>query len=369
MTARQAARYWRWIRSARSLLIFSVASVVANVVIVLTGGAVRLTASGLGCPTWPRCTSGSLVRTSETGGHGIIEFTNRMLTFALVVIAVATLVAAIGQRRERLLAGIALAAIPAQAVLGGVSVLTHLNPWVVSAHLLLSMAILVVVVTLAWRVRPGGSIRRRSSHGPTSADPSLLLARTLLAVTAAVLVLGTVVTGAGPHAGAATENGKVHRNGLDPSAISHLHADAVMILIGLTIGMWLLLRATGAAVSSRRAAAVLLLAELAQGVVGYVQYFTHVPPELVELHIGGACLVWVAALLLALRVAAGVASDPASLAARAASGSEQLGDGVDHQPDQRPDDRAVDANELQVAPDLQLQPAAGLGRVPAGNRR
>ena len=353
-------QYWRWLRSARALLIFSIASVVANVLIVLTGGAVRLTASGLGCPTWPRCTAGSLVRTRETGGHGIIEFTNRMLTFALVIIAVATLVAAIGQRRQRLLAGLALAALPAQAVLGGISVLTHLNPWVVSAHLLLSMVILVVVVALAWRVRYDGATARRGARRAPP-NPALTSARLLLAVTAVVLVLGTVVTGAGPHAGAPT-SGKVHRNGLDPGAMSHLHADAVMILIGLTVGMWLLLRATGATRAAARAAALLLAAELGQGAIGYLQYFTHVPPELVELHIAGACLVWVAALLLVLRMSA---DRPSTSNADA---SEQLREDVDRQPDERPDDRAVDANELQVAAHLQLQPTARVGGIPTGNR-
>lgn len=346
-------RAWQWLRSARALSTFSIASVAANVVIVITGGAVRLTASGLGCPTFPRCTSGSLVPTAETGGHGLIEFTNRSLTFLLAVIAVATVIAALGQRRQRRLACIALAAVPAQAVLGGISVLTHLNPWVVSAHLLLSMAILVVVVTLAWRVVAV------PAPTPRSSSPALTLARILLAGTAAVLVLGTVVTGAGPHAGATDQDGRVHRNGLDPGAMSHLHADAVMVLIGLTVGMCLLLRACGAGRRTQRAALVLLLVELGQGVIGYAQYFTHVPAQLVELHLFGACLVWVAALLLALRVSA----EPAS------TRSEPLGDRVDHQTDQRTDDGPVHPDELQVPTDLQLEASTRFRRVPAGNRR
>ena len=338
----------RWFLSASALRTFSVAGVVANVVIVLTGGAVRLTASGLGCPTWPRCTSGSLVRTAATGGHGLIEFTNRTLTFALALVALGTVLAAMGQHRERRLALLALAGIPAQAVLGGISVLTHLNPWIVGAHLLLSMAILAVTVRLAWRVYTG---RRPASRAPAGAA-AILLSRLLVALTAAVLLLGTVVTGAGPHAGAADTDGRVHRNGLSPAAVSQLHADAVLLLIGLSVGMVLLLIATGADRRRRNAAQWLLGVELGQAVIGYVQYFTHVPAQLVELHLFGACLVWVAALVLLAQL----------------TWSENLRDGVDHEADERTDQRAVHPDELQVAPDLDLQPAAGLRGVPTRNR-
>ena len=343
----------RALRSARALAVFSLASVVANVVIVVTGGAVRLTASGLGCPTWPRCTAGSLVRTRATGTHGIIEFTNRTLTVVLLLVAVATLVAAIGQRRQIRLAALALAGIPAQAVLGGISVLTHLNPWVVSGHLLLSMAIIAVTINLWWRVTSEGhEADGRSSGG---SRPAVLLATLVVAVTAAVLVLGTVVTGSGPHAGAQDVDGTVHRNGLDPAAMSQLHADAVMVLIGLSVGLFLLLRAVGAAGRTRRSAAVLVAVELAQGLIGFVQYFTDVPAVLVGIHMFGACAVWVTAVLTLLRV-------------RAGARLEQLGHGVDDQPDQTADQGPVDPDELKVAPDLELQPPARLGRVPARDR-
>ncbi len=377
----------RWCTSWRALRVFSIAGVVANVVIVLTGGAVRLTASGLGCPTWPRCTEGSLVRTSQTGGHGLIEFTNRTLTFALFIVAVATVTAAIGQRRHIRLASLALAGIPAQAVLGGISVLTHLNPWVVGAHLLLSMAIIAVTVVLASRVQGDQRVRAdqrvvtqpapATSALATSAlatstpatstqrsDPlrpsaALMLGRLLVGFTAVVLAVGTAVTGAGPHAGAADTDGRVHRNGLAPASVSQLHADVVMILIGLTIGMWLLLRATGAPRREQRAAALLLATELSQGLIGYVQYFAHVPAQLVELHLFGACLVWVAVLHLYLQLA---------LSPRVAPRSQQLGDRVDHQPDERAHDRAVDADELQIASHLDLESAARFRGVPARNR-
>ncbi len=361
---RTARRGWTWLRSDAGLRVTTVASIAANVLIVITGGAVRLTASGLGCPTWPRCTDGSLTRTEETGVHGLIEFTNRTLTFALFVVAVATLIAAIGQRRQIWLAAVALAGIPAQAVLGGISVLTHLNPWVVSAHLLLSMAILFVTVVLWWRVRNGPSSRRR----PDRLAPGPLLARLVVAFTALTLVAGTVVTGSGPHAGSVSADGRhIHRNGLSPAATAQLHADLVMILIGLTVGLVLLLRATGAGRVAYRSAVALLVVELSQGVIGFVQYFTRLPVLLVGVHVAGACAVWVAALVTALRVGA----DPRGVvkSSAAAGRSEQLGDDVDDQADQRADHGAVHSDELQVPPDLQLQTPAGVRGVPAGDRR
>ena len=129
------------------------ASVVVNVVIVVTGGAVRLTDSGLGCPTWPRCTDSSLTPTKQYAIHGVIEFTNRQLTFVLTVVALVTWLVAMALRTERRLATLAALGVPAQAVLGGFTVLTHLNPWLVAAHFLLSMAIIAVTFVLWWRLR------------------------------------------------------------------------------------------------------------------------------------------------------------------------------------------------------------------------
>ncbi len=271
----------------------ALAFVVANVVIVVTGGAVRLTNSGLGCPTWPSCTDSSLTPTKQYAIHGIIEFTNRQLTFVLVIIGVATWLVAMALRRERALATVAVLGIPAQAVLGGLTVLTHLNPWLVALHFLLSMAIIAVSFRLWWRLR-------LDTDGPLAARPLPPAARALvlatLAVTAAVLVIGTVVTGSGPHAGDTDASGKVHRTGLNVASMSQLHADAVMTLVGLTVGLVAVLFAIGATPALRRAAVVLLGVELAQGVIGYTQYFLNVPPLLVVVHMLGACLVWVAAL-------------------------------------------------------------------------
>jgi cytochrome c oxidase assembly protein subunit 15 len=283
------------LRGAVAYRRLALASVVANVVIVVTGGAVRLTDSGLGCPTWPRCTDASLTPTKKYAVHGIIEFTNRQLTFVLVVIAVATWLIAMARMQERLLATLAALGIPAQAVLGGFTVLTHLNPWLVGLHFLLSMGILVLTFWLWWRVRgsdPAANVPPAARH----------LGRLVALVSVVVLVLGTIVTGAGPHAGDTNSSGKVHRNGLMVSSMAQLHADSVMVLIGVSVGLLALLYAVHAAEPVRRAAWVLFGVELAQGVIGYTQYFLHVPPLLVALHMLGACLLWLAALHVLARM-------------------------------------------------------------------
>jgi cytochrome c oxidase assembly protein subunit 15 len=268
---------------------FALWSVLTNVLIVVSGGAVRLTDSGLGCPTWPRCTDASLTPTHQYAIHGVIEFTNRQLTFVVAFFAIATWLIAMARVEHRRLATVAALSIPAQAVLGGLTVLTHLNPWLVAAHFMLSMAILFVTAWVWWRVR---------GSAPALAVPpaARILARVTAVVAVAVLVLGTVVTGAGPHAGDKDDSGKVHRIGLKVSSMAQLHADSVMVLIGVSIGLVALCYAIRVADTVRRAAWLLLAVELAQGVIGYTQYFLHVPPVLVGLHMFGACLLWLAAL-------------------------------------------------------------------------
>ena len=273
----------------------ALASVVANSAIVVTGGAVRLTSSGLGCPTWPRCTDTSYTPTAEYALHGVIEFGNRLLTFALTAVVLALLVAVWRQRPVRpgmrRLAVLGFLGIPAQAVLGGITVLTGLNPWTVMGHFLLSMVLIGLGVLL----------HRRASEGDL--PPRLVVApalrrltQGLLAVTAATLVLGTVVTGSGPHSG----DPAAGRTGFDPAMVSQLHADAVMLLVGLTVALYVALRAIGADPGLVRATAVLLVVELAQGLVGYVQYFTGLPVVLVGVHLAGACVVLVAAVRVVL---------------------------------------------------------------------
>ena len=261
----------------------ALANLVANGAIVVTGGAVRLTGSGLGCPTWPRCTEDSFVATPELAGHGAIEFGNRLLTFVLTAVAVATVVVVFRSSRRDLRpwAVVGFLGIPAQALLGGITVLTGLNPWTVAAHFLLSM-VLVAVATILWlRSREPGV------GSPLVRRPVVLLVNGIAAVTAAVLVLGTVVTGSGPHSG----DPAAGRTGLDPAIVSQLHADVVFLLLGLTVALLAVLAATEAPARVRRAARDLLLVQLAQGVVGYVQYFTSLPVALVLLHMLGAVLI------------------------------------------------------------------------------
>ncbi|PZG21721.1 cytochrome B [Micromonospora craterilacus] len=277
--------------SATLLRRLAYANIVANAAIVVTGGAVRLTASGLGCPTWPRCTDESYTATAEMGVHGVIEFGNRLLTFVLVLIAGATLLAALAHRpRRRGVVPLALAVvlgIVAQAVIGGITVRTQLHPSIVGIHFVVSMLLLLVAYAL-WR-------RVREPDGPKIAlVPPALRTLTWLTVvsSAAVIVVGVAVTGSGPHAGDAD----AIRNGLDPQTISQVHADLVFLLVGLTVGLWLALRAIGAPAHVVRAARTLLLVELAQGVIGFVQYFTNLPVLLVGAHMLGSCLVWLATL-------------------------------------------------------------------------
>jgi cytochrome c oxidase assembly protein subunit 15 len=261
----------------------ALANVIANGVIVVTGGAVRLTGSGLGCPTWPRCTDDSFVTTPELAGHGAIEFGNRLLTFVLTAVAIATVVAVFRSVRHDLrpLAVLGLLGIPAQALLGGVTVLTGLNPWTVAAHFLVSM-VLVAVATVLWlRSREPGVGR------PLLRRPFVLLVTGIAAVTAVVLAVGTVVTGSGPHSG----DPEAGRTGLDPALVSQVHADVVFLLLGLTAALLVALYATDSPGRVRRAARDLLIVQLAQGVVGYVQYFTDLPIVLVLLHMLGAVLI------------------------------------------------------------------------------
>ena len=289
--------------SSRPVRRLAIASVVANAGIVVTGGAVRLTASGLGCPTWPRCTATTLTPTAEYAAHGVIEFTNRMLTFVLTAVVVATLVAVVRQRPRRSslvrLAALLVLGIPAQAVLGGITVLTGLNPWTVMAHFLLSMVLVGIATLLAVRVGEGDAaatplvpeVLRRLSYG-------------VVVVVAVTLAIGTVVTGSGPHSG----DPKAGRTGFDPASVSQLHADLVMLLIGLSVALWVAVLAVR---GPSRAVGLLVLVEAGQALIGWTQYFTHLPVVLVGAHLAGACLVLIAACAAALSLRERAAtSDP-----------------------------------------------------------
>lgn len=255
------------------------AAVIANTVIILTGGLVRLTGSGLGCPTWPKCTDESFVPHSELGLHGLIEFGNRMLTYVLIAVVIGTFIAVwrwSGTSRElRRLAALIALGVPFQGVIGGITVLTDLNPWIVALHLILSLVLVSASVLLLVRVR--GDL---SDVYSTPARQLVILTYAVLWI---VIYLGTVVTGSGPHAG----DDDAPRNGLDPQIMSHVHAWSVYLLVALTLVCIYVLRNTPA----RAMAIGLLVAELAQGVIGFVQYFNDLPITLVTIHLFGAALL------------------------------------------------------------------------------
>ncbi|MCW2137384.1 COX15/CtaA family protein [Actinoplanes cyaneus] len=269
----------------------ALASLVANVALIVTGAAVRLTDSGLGCPTWPRCTDESYTTTAAMGVHGVIEFGNRLLTFVLVGLAVACFFGALGHKpRRRSLIWLSVAVgfgIPMQGVVGGITVLTHLNPWVVGLHFLLSIALITVAYAFWRRIDEGDG-------APAPLVPAPIRALGLLTTLASlsVVAVGVIVTGSGPHSG---DRG-AKRNGLDPAAISQVHADLVFLLVGLSVALWFALRAVQAPPAAVRAALTLVVVELAQGLIGFVQYFTHLPVILVAAHMLGAGLVWTATL-------------------------------------------------------------------------
>lgn len=267
------------------------ASLVANTGIVVTGGAVRLTGSGLGCPTWPRCTEDDFTPHGELDFHSAIEFGNRLLTFVLVAVAVLTFVAAVRTGRRHLvgLAAVLAAGIPLQAVIGGITVLTDLNPWIVSLHLLLSMALVGLSVRF---------LQVLDRDTPTVGGPATTLAWIVFGAAWVVLYLGTIVTGSGPHAGDADSP----RNGLDPLQWSQLHADAVFLYLGLTIGLLLCLKAVRADRAAVRVVVWLLVAQLGQGAIGFVQYFNDLPELLVGLHMLGAAILSALTTAALLRV-------------------------------------------------------------------
>lgn len=294
--ASRVERMQRWQPSPTVLRRTFLAALVMNTVIVVTGGAVRLTASGLGCPTFPRCTDESLVVTPEMGAHGFIEFGNRLLTFVLSAAVLAALVVA-WRARSRILVRLAvvlLAGVVAQALLGGVTVLTGLNPVTVMAHFLLSMALIAVAV-LAYELTSRAAVV--GPVPPVVRRELLLGGRLLLCVLAAVLFVGTVVTGTGPHSG---DKQASDRLPFDLVMVTQLHADLVFLLLGLLVGLLIALRVTDAPSTITRRAVVLLGIVLAQGAIGYIQYATGLPVAVVGAHVLGACLVWIAALRLVL---------------------------------------------------------------------
>lgn len=281
------------------------ANVIAQSGIIVTGAVVRITGSGLGCPTWPQCVEGSYIPTArqEQEFHKYIEFGNRLLTFVVAIVAIATIVAMIIDTRCRRKVGlpprktlIVLAIVPfvgtaVQAVLGGITVLTGLHPAIVSAHFLLSIVLVAAAVVLL--ARSGDPDDQPIRY--LAPLPVRVLAWSLVAVTAVVVFLGVLVTGSGPHSGdAETEV----RFSFDPQTISWMHADMVFLFLGLLIGLLITLFLFPSTGRMRKRTLILLIIALLQGTVGYVQYFTGLPELLVAIHVLGAVLIWIAVLII-----------------------------------------------------------------------
>jgi len=286
----------------RSIRLIALTGVIADTVIMSTGAAVRLSSSGLGCPDWPRCSTADVVASKNAGQTLVntwIEFSNRLLNFPLVIIAALVFIAAWrfrpqgpgGQKRRDLFwLGLAQpAGVVAQAVIGGIVVLTKLAPAAVSVHFLVSASIVAAAVTLYVRcaegTEPPTAVVRRDLR---------LLSAALVAVTGVMLAAGTVVTGTGPLAG----NAAAPRYKLPLEGVTQLHADIGWLLAGLAVALVLGLRVSGAPPRAMRAAWIMIASLGLQGVLGYIQYFTHLPAGLVWIHVTGSVLVWIAVLRL-----------------------------------------------------------------------
>jgi cytochrome c oxidase assembly protein subunit 15 len=275
------------------------ASIVASVLIVIGGGVVRVTGSGLGCPTWPRCTGDDLAPTDAMGVHGVIEFSNRMLTFVLCFAVAALIISGRLQRNpDRIVMRAAWAQfwfVVLNAVVGGITVLVRLSPYMVATHFVAAM-LLVTASTIAWH-----RVRQLEDPAETPPDPGPRVRKLALALavsTVLLVVAGTVVTGAGPHAGDAD----IPRFSVDWTGMTVVHGILAAVTIGLTVAIIVELRRAGVSPGSMglRRAWLLLVVLLAQGAIGIYQALNGVPDVAVVLHLAGATLVWIGATRVVL---------------------------------------------------------------------
>ncbi len=271
--------------SPKTLRVASTAALIASVLIIIGGAVVRVTGSGLGCPDWPTCTGGSIAPTSEMGIHGVIEFTNRLITVGLCVVVGWVIIAARLQRHpDRDVLRWAWAQfwiVVLNAVVGGVTVWAKLSPYVVAAHFLAATLLLTAATVTREKVR------RRISTPESPTTPRVRsLARLLVAATAVLLVIGTVATGTGPHAG---DSADVHRMPFSWADVTVIHGLLAMVVLIVAVLLWR--TAPDARLRARVRMFVVVL--LAQGLIGIIQVVTHLPELVVVLHLLGAALVWV----------------------------------------------------------------------------
>jgi cytochrome c oxidase assembly protein subunit 15 len=271
----------------------SLANLIAQSGIIVTGAIVRLTGSGLGCPTWPDCTPGSLIPVAGQveGFHKYIEFGNRTLTFLVLAISIALFVfSLINEKRNIILwSFLPLIGTLLQAVLGGITVLTGLNPFTVMAHFLLS----IILVGISVKIYNYFNDQRISKSLPKIVDNYVKI---VTLVGFAVITLGTVTTGSGPHSG----DEIAARFNLDLRVIAWLHADTVLFFVGLIIGLLVITKLNSESNQIYKATRTLFIICLLQGFIGYVQWFNGLPWVLVSLHVIGAVITWIAIANLAL---------------------------------------------------------------------
>ncbi|MFE1576292.1 COX15/CtaA family protein [Streptomyces fradiae] len=286
----------RWTPSPQTVRRAALSAVVMTVVIIVTGGAVRLTGSGLGCDTWPKCTEDSLFATPEQGIHGAIEFGNRLLTYVLSAAVGWSIIATRSTKPWRRgltrLGWLQFWIVASNAVLGGIAVWTGLNPWTVAGHFIAANALLTVTVITWVRAGEGDGPPRPRVPGPVRR-----LGWALVAASAVLIVAGTGVTGSGEHAG---DSSDVPRMPFDYTTVAQVHALFAWAVGAGAIAMFVVLRVVDAPDDIRRRARDLLLVLVLQGGIGYVQYFTGVPEILVGAHMLGSALMWIAVLRLAL---------------------------------------------------------------------
>ena len=277
--------------------------------LVVTGGGVRLSDSGLGCLDWPTCSKSSV--TPALSFHPLVEFSNRMVTVAVTVLSIVTFLAALAPKVRRRdttwLAGGLIGGIAGQIVIGGVVVLTKLNPYWVALHFVLTLVVVADGIVLYQRVRDGDGARQ------PLVDRDLLWLGRLLVVTISALVLaGTMVSGSGPHAGGPN----AIRVPIAFRDMAELHADIALFLIGLTLATLFALHVGKAPAAVQRRGRLVLEVLFLQGAIGYSQYFLHDNALLVEFHLAGATTAWTAIVLFYLglhrRLPAVVAIETAS---------------------------------------------------------
>jgi heme a synthase len=282
------SRFRQWLPSRvdRRVIAAAWATLVVQIGIVGTGGLVRLTGSGLGCPTWPRCTAESLIPTPEMGIHGVIEFGNRVLTFVLVIVAILMFLFVVRMRRERrdlfwlsLVIGLY---VPLQAIIGGITVLTNLNPYVVGLHYFASVVLVALSAVLVTRVYAVPGPRRLAVPAWYAAVTHVTSALVLVTV-----VVGILVTGSGPHAG----DGGASRNGLNPEFMQHVHSWPAYALLACTLILVIGAARTPPALRLRLWTGLLLAVEGAQIVVGLWQARAGLPIALVNIHMVLAVLL------------------------------------------------------------------------------